>query len=79
MIAHELGHAMGIFHISEPDHAQLESLSDTPTCSVDSNQDEKLNADDCPEATHNLMFWSPKGVLLTPQQRERIQTSWFIH
>jgi len=72
-LAHELGHALGLFHTSEPDGLVVDALPDTPSCSLaqDSDGSGSLDALEC--AAHggdNLMFsTSDAGTQLTAQQR----------
>ena len=75
VVAHELAHALGLLHISEPSGAQLEGLEDTPTCIVDRNADDQLDEDDCPRAAQNLMFWSGSGSTLSADQIQRLSRS----
>ncbi len=49
-IAHETGHSMGLWHTSERDGSQHDTIYDTPTCAGGSESA-------CPDGT-NLMFWS---------------------
>ena len=49
-IAHETGHSMGLYHTSERDGSQHDTIYDTPTCAGGSESA-------CPDGT-NLMFWS---------------------
>lgn len=49
-MAHEGGHAMGLWHTSERDGSQHDTIHDTPQCSGGSDAA-------CPDGT-NLMFWS---------------------
>jgi len=75
ILAHEIGHALGLFHLSEASGVQLEGLADTPTCLRDVDGDGRVGAADCPEAARNLMFWTEGGTELTPMQREVIRRS----
>lgn len=49
-MAHEGGHAMGLWHTSERDGSQHDTIYDTPRCSGGSDAA-------CPDGT-NIMFWS---------------------
>lgn len=74
VLAHEIGHALGLFHTTETSGAVFDPLPDTPTCpsSQDADHDGSLNATEC--AAHggsNLMFpTSDAGDELSAQQRE---------
>lgn len=60
-MAHELGHYLGLFHISESDGASHDPLSDTPECYIRSDADDSgsLSADECGEpSARNVMFWT---------------------
>ena len=57
-IAHELGHYMGLFHISEASGLTHDPLDDTPQC-VDRNGSGAVTALECSEqGASNLMYWS---------------------
>jgi hypothetical protein len=49
-MAHEVGHSMGLYHTSESDGSQHDTISDTPTCGGG-------DAGGCPDGS-NIMFWS---------------------
>ena len=78
IIAHEIGHALGLFHLSEAHGVQLEALKDTPMCLSDLNEDGKVNHEDCPEASKNLMFWSALETELSREQVQSIFASPFL-
>ncbi len=64
VLAHEIGHFLGLFHTSELDGSGEESLADTPICepSRDTDADGVLSPDECAGfGTENLMFWSARG------------------
>jgi hypothetical protein len=63
LLAHEIGHFLGLFHTSESDGSSFEPLSDTPSCpaSRDVNGDGLLDPFECAGfGAENVMFW---GVL----------------
>lgn len=80
-LAHEIGHALGLFHTTERDGALLEPLPDTPRCELarDADGDEHLSADECDgQGAGNVMFWDAAGDTLTPQQAEVMQQAWIL-
>jgi hypothetical protein len=61
VIAHEVGHYLGLFHPSESCGVVLDPLPDTPECrlSRDANGDAELSAAECEGyGADNLMFWA---------------------
>ena len=59
-MAHEGGHYLGLFHISERDGRSFDPLLDTPECpaSADANADMKVDSREClNQGGDNLMFW----------------------
>ncbi len=80
VIAHEVAHALGLFHLVEADGTQREPLPDTPVCppSADADADGLLEADEC-ESTGatNPLFWSIEraGTALTPDQASIVRRS----
>lgn len=65
VIAHEIGHFLGLWHTDEADGSLHDPISDTPECD---KADPKLTAEICPIQAKYLMFWSPKGTTVTPAQ-----------
>ncbi len=81
-IAHEVGHYLGLRHLSEADGETFDSLEDTPECeaSNDSDEDGVVDADECAElGGDNLMFWNDSRVIeqtvLTPSQVRILRAS----
>jgi hypothetical protein len=76
-LAHEIGHALGLFHTTEIDGLVIDPLPDTPVCPIsqDTDHDGNLDASEC--AAHggdNLMFpTTDAGSQLTPQQIDVLQ------
>lgn len=73
-LAHEIAHALGLFHTTEPNGVVFDPLPDTPACPLaqDRNGSGSLDAEEC--AAHggdNLMFsTSDAGDALTTEQCE---------
>jgi hypothetical protein len=64
VIAHEIGHYLGLFHTSEQAGFVLDPLPDTPECRLDrdSDGDGMLSIDECRDfGADNLMFWAIGG------------------
>jgi hypothetical protein len=71
VIAHEVGHHLGLFHTTELFGFSLEPLTDTPICTNDANGDGFFLPEECvDEGGANLMFWSGSGSELSRQQRD---------
>lgn len=73
-MGHELGHYLGLYHVSEADGSSHDPLADTPECTIASDTDgsESLSAEECGEAIGSyMMFWtSAYGVY----DQDRIST-----
>jgi hypothetical protein len=72
-LAHEIGHALGLFHTTERDGRVLEPLPDTPSCPIDHDSDHSgsLEATECAGfGGDNLMFPTSdaSAALLSPDQ-----------
>ena len=60
-IGHELGHYLGLYHVSEADGTSHDPLQDTPECyaSDDTDRSGDLSGAECGEgAATNMMFWT---------------------
>jgi hypothetical protein len=71
-MAHEAGHFLGLYHLSERSGFSHDPLLDTPECSTqdDRNNDGIISATECQgKGTDNLMFWSASNV------RQRVVTN----
>lgn len=79
-MAHELGHYLGLFHLSEADGSAHDPLRDTAEChgSRDTDRSGTLSGQECgAAAATNLMFWTPaKGFM---QDRISDEQRWVIH
>jgi len=70
-MVHETGHSMGLYHTSERDGSQHDTINDTPTCAGGSEAG-------CPDGT-NIMFWSGHGVDLSEGQGYVLRRSPIVH
>lgn len=71
ILAHEVGHYLGLFHPTEISGVVFDSLADTPVCpaSQDLNGDDLLSPDECVgHGADNLMFYDPRGGEITADQ-----------
>ncbi len=75
-MSHELGHYLGLFHISEADGSSHDPLNDTVEC-VDSNGDGTISGVECGASATNMMFWTSDPDY-TQDQISPAQ-SWVIH
>jgi len=72
VLAHEIGHALGLFHTTERAGTLHDPLADTPECDAakDVNDDGVVSPAECSGAgAENLMFWACCGSVITPDQR----------
>jgi hypothetical protein len=88
ILAHEIGHHLGLFHTTEPNGISLDALDDTPFCvpdPYDADQNGRLSPEECAGAgADNLMFYNPPlrdpaRIRLTPGQRAVLQQSMLLH
>jgi len=59
-LAHEIGHYLGLWHVTEADGEMNDPLDDTPACTKvdDGNADGVLVGDECAgKGADNVMFW----------------------
>ena len=59
--AHETGHYLGLFHLTEKGGTSFDILSDTPECAIshDSDSDGEVSAEECDGyGAENIMFWT---------------------
>lgn len=72
--AHELGHALGLYHTTEEDGRLHDPIADTPECLPvhDVNGDGSLTAKECEHLDgFNMLFWTPvydEGSFATQDQ-----------
>ncbi len=81
VLAHEIGHFMGLFHTSELDGTFSEPLTDTAECGPDRDADLDgfLLPDECIDAgADNVMFWAGEGRALSPQQADLMRRAYFV-
>jgi hypothetical protein len=82
VLAHEIGHHLGLFHTTELQGYVLEPLADTPVCplSADTDGDGLLVASECAGAGRdNLMFWAASGDELSADQQFVSRRSPVLH
>jgi hypothetical protein len=81
-LAHELGHALGLFHTSERDGTVFDPFDDTPACTRDRDRDGNgLDARECRDAgADNLMFPSTDAAAahLSPQQIAQLRAAMIL-
>jgi hypothetical protein len=68
VIAHELGHYLGLFHTSEATGTEFDPIDDTPECPVgnDRNGDGEVGYNECGgKGIDNLMFWQAGSLNAT--------------
>ena len=61
ILAHEIGHALGLFHTSEREGLEHDPLADTSECNAedDTNDDGTVGIPECRgRGAENLMFWA---------------------
>lgn len=59
ILAHEMGHFMGLFHTTESDQATQDPIADTPNCTDDSIE----FGPDCPDFTNNMFPSASLGAV----------------
>ncbi len=64
VLAHELGHFLGLWHTDEADGKLHDLVDDTTPCAKSG----KLTPEACQSQSKFLMFWSPKGSIVSPDQ-----------
>lgn len=83
VIAHEVGHYLGLFHLSEQAGFVLDPLPDTPECRLDrdSDGDRLLSQDECRGfGADNLMFWAiSRGTNITADQQAVLRSALLLH
>ncbi|MGE0792071.1 MAG: hypothetical protein AB7S26_40735 [Sandaracinaceae bacterium] len=81
VMAHEIGHYMGLFHSSELDGSVNDPHPDTPECRADRDTDGDglLAPFECAGAGgDNLMFWAGQGTVISPGQAEIMRRAYFV-
>ena len=67
-IAHEIGHQLGLFHVTEAGGDSFDGLDDTAECSNDADGDGEVSVEECmQEGADNLMFWTGDGIIRQTQ------------
>lgn len=64
VLAHEIGHFLGLWHTDEADGKLHDLMDDTPQC----EKTGKLTPEACQSQSKFLMFWSPKGSTVSGEQ-----------
>ncbi|HKU38891.1 MAG TPA: hypothetical protein VJR89_12110 [Polyangiales bacterium] len=81
-LAHELGHALGLFHTTERDGTTFDPFDDTPSCELDRDRNGNgLEASECQGAgADNLMFptLDPAAFELSPQQIAQLRAAMIL-
>ncbi len=79
VIAHEIGHHLGLFHTTEMDGTVLDPLPDTPECRNERDEDGNgiLTVQECLGfGADNLMFWSQDGdTAITEDQAAALRSA----
>ena len=81
VLVHEIGHFLGLFHVSEFNGAVYEPLTDTPECRTDRDADGNgtLTTSECDGAgADNVMFYSGAGSTISAQQADVMRSAYVV-
>lgn len=82
ILAHEIGHFLGLWHTDEHDGAIHDPLNDTPECTA-TDSTGLVTAATCKQNSLNLMFWAPRNdgskLQTQPSQHEVVRRSVALH
>ncbi|MSP91264.1 MAG: hypothetical protein EXR79_05615 [Myxococcales bacterium] len=65
VLAHEIGHFLGLWHTDEHFGELHDPLDDTPSCT---KKEIELSEKECPNSAKYLMFWKPTNTLVSDDQ-----------
>lgn len=78
ILAHEIGHFLGLWHPSEHNGKAFDPIDDTPECTAakDADKDGSVSLEECAAlGADNVLFWTalPKPAVLSPGQAEIVR------
>jgi hypothetical protein len=81
VIAHEIGHYMGLFHTSEADGSVNDPFDDTEECRADRDTDRDgyvLPFECVGSGSDLLMFWAGEEARISPEQAALMRRAYFV-